>query len=191
MVMTLESVPVEKVSPIDISKIDPQANYRCRLQVGARQRWRSYRGGKFTMKKNDQNSKQIEFVHFPAVHITAPLKGETVIGLAVEQNDWLDANRTKASLSGTDSTIERSNTMNPVQTRNGHAVYKGDVARQLLITMFEETTDPSEDNRVFLNPWDQMRQMFAEGIKDVLSSILSARDEFSQSTGKSKSKNSD
>lgn len=184
MTMTAERIDIDKVKPIDASKIDPQANYRCRIQVGARHAWRSYKGGKVETKKNEQDG-SIEIRHIPAVHITAPLKGETVIGLAEDHNSWLESNRIKAMPSGTNSSIRRTKTLVPVQASDGRPVYKGDVARQLLITDFEETTDPSEDRRVFLNPFDQMRNMIAEGLKDALEAIFAAADSI-KTPGKAK-----
>lgn len=184
MTCNLEATPIESVKKIDSSKIDPMANYLCRIQVGARKRWRRFSGGRIDTKKNDD--KTLSVTHVPAVHMTRPIKGDTLMGLVESHNRWIDDNRSRATLTGTVSTINRSKATQPVQDTNGPGpIYKGDVAKQLLVTHFEETDEPSEDYKIHRNPVDMLRYAISESAKDI---IAAARDDDKTRSRKSTSR---
>ena len=169
MTTTLEYTPIETVAKIDPKKIDPMANYVCRLQIGARNRWRRFRGGTVTTKKNESDQ-TLSVTHQPAVHLTKPIKGETLLGLVEIHNRWLDDNKTRSTVSGTDSTVRRGGASRPVQDARG-PLYRGDVARQLLVTHFEETDEPSEDYKAFRNPVDMLRHAVGDAAKDIIAAF--------------------
>ena len=169
MTTTLEVTPIETVAKLDPKKIDPMGNYICRLQIGARNRWRRFGGGTVTTKKDDAN-KTVTITHKPAVHLTKPIKGDTLLGLIESHNRWIENNRTQATVSGTDSTVERSSSLRPIHDSRG-PLYKGDVTRQLLVTHFEETDEPSEDYKVFRNPVDMLRHAVGDAAKDIMAAF--------------------
>lgn len=145
---TRSPVDVDKVRLFDLSKrsIDPKKSYRAKLQMGEKARWRGMKGGRYE-RVGDQPNGDVEYKHVPAIHITKVITGATLLGLIMIHNRWVQQNRSRDPILGTDSsrgTARRRFERRPVNGEFG-LVYAGDVRRQFLVIDYIEVEELAEE----------------------------------------------
>ena len=115
--LRMDAVPVRDCGPLDENMADTAKYYNVSLQLGCKTRWGRYGGGRWQADPTRDVPGKKAYLHIHAVHKVGPISGDTVNGLILKHNAFIEANHANESP-------------------------RGDVGRTVLLLDMEETTPP-------------------------------------------------